>query len=151
MNKEIIIDNILESKYNDDVIINEEFKIAKILKKKYNCRIIINEDEKTCLYCAIDIGKILNIKNIKDNLRNYKKILIKTSTNGGIQNLSYINYNNLLKILCKTRKPNIIEIAKELDININNKIYTSIEIDTIKCILESFNGEEIINQYNIKQ
>jgi hypothetical protein len=38
-----------------------------------------------------------------------------------------------------------------ITISINNKIYTSIEIDTIKCILESFDGEEMINQYNIKK
>jgi very-short-patch-repair endonuclease len=131
---------------------NQEITVAKILETKYNCRVIINEDENTCLYCASDIGKLLNIKNIKDNLRKYKnKVLIKTSTNGGEQNVTFINYNDLLKIFCKTRKPNIIEIAKELNINLNNNIYTYIETNTLKCILDAFNGEEMIQQYKVKQ
>jgi very-short-patch-repair endonuclease len=130
---------------------NKNITVAKILETKYKCRVIINEDDNTCLYCASDIGKLLNIKNIKENLRKFKnRILIKTKTNGGIQNVTYINYDDLLKLFCKTRKPNIIEIANDLDINLNNEIYTSIEADTLKCILQSFKGEEMIQQYNIK-
>jgi very-short-patch-repair endonuclease len=131
---------------------NHEITVAKILETKYNCRVIINEDENTCLYCALDIGKILNLKNIRYNIINYKnKILVKRPSNTGIKNVTFINYNDLLKIFCKTRKPNIIEIAKELNINLNNDIYTYIETDTLKCILEAFNCEEMIQQYKVKQ
>lgn len=130
---------------------NEEIKLAKILEINYNCRIIINEEEENkCLFCLKDIGKILNIKNINDN--NFKdKVLIKIKTNGGNQNMNFINYNNLLKIFSKTRKPEIIELANNLSININNKIYTCIEAETIKCILEAFNGEQMVQQYKVKQ
>jgi len=131
---------------------NHEITVGKILQTKYNCRVIINEDKNICLYCALDIGKLLNLKNIRYNILNYKnKIQIKTSTNGGIQNLTYINYNDLLRIFCKTRKPNIIELAQELNINLNNDIYTYIETNTLKCILDAFNGEEMIQQYKVKQ
>jgi very-short-patch-repair endonuclease len=131
---------------------NHEITVAKILETKYNCRIIINEDRNTCLYCARDIGKLLNIKNISDTIINYKnKVLIKTSTNRGEQNVTFINYNDLLKIFCKTRKPNIIELAQELNINLNNDIYTYIETNTLKCILDAFDGEEMIQQYKVKQ
>jgi very-short-patch-repair endonuclease len=131
---------------------NHEITVGKILQKKYNCRVIINEDENTCLYCALDIGKLLNLKNIRYNILNYKnKIQIKSPSKTGIKNVNYINYNDLLRIFCKTRKPNIIELAKELNINLNNDIYTYIETNTLKCILDSFNGEEMIQQYNVKQ
>jgi very-short-patch-repair endonuclease len=131
---------------------NQEIAVAKILETKYNCRVIINEDENSCLYCARDIGKLLNIKNINDTIVNYKnKVLVKTSTNRGEQNVTFINYNDLLKIFCKTRKPNIIELAKKLNINLNNDIYTYIETNTLKCILDAFNGEEMIQQYKVKQ
>jgi len=131
---------------------NQEITVAKILETKYNCRVIINEDKNTCLYCARDIGKLLNIKNINDTIINYKnKVLVKTSTNRGEQNVTFINYNDLLKIFCKTRKPNIIELAQELNINLNNDIYTYIETDTLKCILDAFYGEEMIQQYKVKQ
>jgi very-short-patch-repair endonuclease len=131
---------------------NHEITVGKILQTKYNCRVIINEDENTCLYCALDIGKLLNLKNIRYNILNYKnKIQIKSPSKTGIKNVNYINYNDLLRIFCKTRKPNIIELAKELNINLNNDIYTYIETNTLKCILDSFNGEEMIQQYNVKQ
>ena len=131
---------------------NHEITVGKILETKYNCRVIINEDENTCLYCASDIVKLLNIKNIRDTIVNYKnKILIETPSKTGIKNVTYINYNNLLKIFCKTRKPNIIELAQELNINLNNDIYTYIETNTLKCILDAFNGEEMIRQYKVKQ
>ena len=130
---------------------NKNITVAKILETKYNCRVIINETDNTCLYCANDIGKLLNIKNIRDSIINYKnKVLIKRPSKTGIKNVIYINYDDLLKLFCKTRKPNIIEIANDLDINLNNEIYTSIETDTLKCILQSFKGEEMIQQYNIK-
>lgn len=129
---------------------DEEIKLAKILDTKYNCRIIINEEENKCLFCLKDIGKNLNIKNIRsNNLKN--KVLVKIKTSGGTQNMSFIDYNNLLKIFSKTRKPEIIELANNLNINLNNKIYTCIESETIKCILDAFNGEQMIQQYKVKQ
>ena len=45
----------------------------------------------------------------------------------------------------KSRKG--IEFSNKL--NRNSKIYTCIEVDTIKCIMEAFNGEEMIHQYKI--
>lgn len=129
---------------------DEEIKLAKTLEKNYNCRIIINEEENKCLFCLKDIGKILNIKNIRDNnLKN--KISIKTKTNRGEQNMVFIDYDNLLKIFSKTRKYEMIELANNLNINLNNKIYICIETETIKCILDAFNGEKMIQQYKVKQ
>jgi very-short-patch-repair endonuclease len=129
---------------------DEEIKLAKTLETNYNCRIIINEEENKCLFCLKDIGKILNIKNINDKI--FKdKILIKIKTNGGNQNIGFINYNNLLKIFSKTRKPEIIELGNNLNINLTNKIYTCIETETIKCILDAFKREQMIQQYKVKQ
>ena len=77
--------------------------------------------------------------------------LIKTKTKGGNQNMVFVNYNSLLNIFSKTRKSEIIEISNNLNIKINNKIYTCIEAETIKCILDSFNGEKMMQQYKVKQ
>jgi hypothetical protein len=129
---------------------NKEFEVGKILESKYNCNVIFNEENNTCLYSLSNIGKLLNIKNINDKSKHLKnKFLIKTKTKGGLQNFTYINYNDLLKIFNKTRKPNMISLAKDLNININNEIFTCFEAETIKCILDSFNGEEMIEQYKI--
>jgi len=129
---------------------NKEIEVGKILESKYNCRIIFNEENNTCLFALADIGKLLNLKNINDKLKNFKnKFLIKTKTKGGLQYIVYINYIDLLKIFNKTRKINMIGLAKDLDININNEIFTCIEADTIKCIIDTFNGEEMVEQYKI--
>lgn len=129
---------------------NKEFEVGKILESKYNCTVIFNEENNTCLYSLKDIGKLLNLKNINDKIKYLKnKFLIKTQTKGGLQYIVYINYIDLLKVFNKTRKTNMISLAKDLDININNEIFTCIESDTIKCILDSFYSEEMIEQYKI--
>lgn len=65
--------------------------------------------------------------------------------------MCFISYNNVLKIFSKTRKTEIIELANILGINLNNEIYTCVETDTIKCILDTFYGEEMIQQFKVKQ
>ena len=131
---------------------SQEIKLAKILEKDYNCRIIINEEENKCFFCLRDIGKILNVQNMSNRQINIKdKISIKIKTNGGEQNMIFINYNYLLKIFSTTRRTEIIDLANNLGLNINNYIYSCIEADTLKCILDAFNGEKMIKQYIVKQ
>ena len=115
-------------------------------------KIQINEDtEPYCLYCAPDIGKILKISNIRSTIsNNYEIFKIKYKTNGGEQNMNFITYDGLHRLLFKSRKPLVIDFCNTMNINISTKIYTCIEADTIKCIIEAFNGEETKCQYNIK-
>ena len=76
-----------------------ELKFAEKLKENYDCRIIINNEEPYTLFCASDFGKILEIKNINENLRNSEtKKLIETITNGGKQKMIYLSYNNIISI-----------------------------------------------------
>jgi len=129
-----------------------ELKFVEKLKENYDCRIIINNEEPYTLFCASDFGKILGIKNINENTRNYKtKKLIETITNGGKQKMIYLSYNNILKILIKGRKPKIIEFANKMNLDLETKIYSCIESDTLKCIIDSFKGQEIILQYKINR
>uniref|UniRef100_A0A6C0HVD5 Bro-N domain-containing protein n=1 Tax=viral metagenome TaxID=1070528 RepID=A0A6C0HVD5_9ZZZZ len=126
----------------------EQLSIASNIEKNYKCRIIKNNEEPYVLFCASDIGEILKLTNINKNIVN-DKFLIKTDTTGGEQYMNYLTYNGFINILLTTRKINLIEFSKKIGLDIKTKIYSCIEADTVKCLLESFNGEEMIEQYKI--
>jgi len=131
----------------------QQVELGRKMQEMYNCKIQMNEDnELYCLYYAPYIGKILKISNINKTLliNRYDKFLIKCKTNGGDQNMNFITYDGLHRLLFKSRKPLVIDFCNIMNIDISAKIYTCIEADTIKCIIEAFNGEETKCQYNIK-
>ena len=129
--------------------INKEYKIDiknKILKY-YNCDIIIDDNEPYFYIKAIDLAKIFNISNINMVISNYnknEKKIIKAYTKGGEQKINYLTFEGLYKYIHNSRKIEIIDFCKNIGIDINLKIYSSIEIDTLKCIIETFNNEKII-------
>jgi very-short-patch-repair endonuclease len=128
----------------------EQLLFCEKIKQYYSCKIILNDIEPYTLFCARDFGDILGIKNISDSLQGCNdKVKIKTLTKMGYQNMTYITYNVIIKNLMKSRKVNVIDFSNKLGIKIENKIFTCIEADTLKCIVDSFNGEEILFQYNI--
>ena len=127
-----------------------QIKTGLTLKSHYNCEIVIDEtQEPHCLFNLHDIGKLLKISNIRSNTRNDDKIHLKRNTNGGKQTKSFISYNILCKLLVKSRKPAVIDICRTINFDINSKVYTCVEADTIKCITEAFNGEQMTAQYRI--
>lgn len=66
----------------------KEINIGEIIKNNYKCDIIFNEEEPYVLYSAIDIGKILNISNIRiliQTFNNNYKTKIRALTNRGPQ------------------------------------------------------------------
>lgn len=120
------------------------------LKECYDCEIIINEiQEPHCIFNLIDVGRLLQITNIRSTARCDDKILVKCDTNGGKQLKSFINYNVLCKLLVKSRKPAVIDVCHTINFDINSKVYTCIEADTIKSIMEAFHGEQIKTQHRI--
>ena len=63
----------------------------EIIQQKYKCRII--EQNTDYFFNMGDIGRILELKNINQNIL-YNKTLILTKSPGGIQKMVYINYND---------------------------------------------------------
>ena len=127
-----------------------QIKTGLKLKECYDCEIIINEiHEPHCIFNLNDVGRLLQITNIRSTARHDDKIHIKCNTNGGKQLKSFINYNVLCKLLVKSRKPSVIDVCRVINFEINSKVYTCIETDTIKSILEAFHGEKTIIQHRI--
>ncbi len=130
----------------------EEYEIARKIEFEYKCKIIKNDDAPYTLYQAIDIGKIVNIKNIHKSLINYDnnlKIKLKCKTNGGEQFLSFLTYEGLKKIIVSSRTIESINLAKKIGIDVYRNKFTNIESDTIDCIIKAFSGKDMIKQYYI--
>jgi very-short-patch-repair endonuclease len=129
---------------------SKEIQIETGLKIRhhYKCEVIIDEiQEPHVLFNLHDIGKLLQISNIRSNTRNEDKIHLKRKTNGGEQFKSFINYKVLCKLLAKCRKPAAIDVCAMLNFDVNTVIYACVEADTLKCIIETFNGEQMIAQH----
>jgi very-short-patch-repair endonuclease len=127
-----------------------QIKTGLTLKSHYDCDVVIDEtQEPHCLFNLQDIGKLLKITNIHGCTKYYDKVYLKRNTNGGKQTKSFISYNILCKLLVKSRKPAVIDICRTINFDINSKVYTCVEADTIKCITEAFNGEQMTAQYRI--
>ncbi len=92
-----------------------------------NFNILIKGTHQNPLFRAGDIGSILEIQNINQNIKDFledEKIFIEISTLGGTQNVSFLTEKGLYKILFKSRKPIaekfqnwVCDIIKEIRIN----------------------------------
>jgi very-short-patch-repair endonuclease len=118
------------------------------IRDHYKCEVVIDEiREPHVLFNLNDIGKLLQLSNIRSNTRSEDKINLKRKTNGGEQFKSFINYKVLCKLLTKCRKPAAIDVCAMLNFDVNTVIYSCVEADTLKCIIEAFNGEQMIAQH----
>ena len=84
----------------------------------------INEEH---LFRASDIGSLLEMTNIRSLIQDYditEKVMHTTKTSGGSQKVNFLTTKGLKKLICNTRKPNAIDLAKKL--NIINKIILSL-------------------------
>ena len=132
--------------------IEEQLLLATNIEKHYTCRIIKSDNAPFTLFCCADIGKILGFSNINSRITPNRfsyddRILVKSVTGGGEQNMLYVTYNGLLKLLTTTRKTNLIDFSEKVGIDVKNKFYSCVEADTIKCLIKSFSGHEMVEQY----
>jgi len=130
----------------------EQLEIADKIENKYKCHIIRRDDEPRVLFCAQDIGKILNVRNIHNVITHFtsaEKTKCIAKTKGGEQEMIFLTYSGLLKFLSKTRSSVVFDMSKEIGIDIHSKIYSCIEADTLKCIRDAFKNEKTNEQYKV--
>ena len=126
----------------------EQLLLANNIEKHFNLKIIKNENEPYTLYCMNDLGKILNTNIFSHNCKiKTEKVLIKSKTNGGEQLMCYVTYNGLIKYLSKLRLTSAIDFCNKIGLDISRNIFTSIETDTLKCIMDVFQNEKYEEQY----
>ncbi len=128
-------------------------EIKNKIKENYQeCKIIDREDYPYFYIKAPDLAKILNLTNIRQNLLNYennKKIYMKEKTPYGIKDIAYLSIDGILKLISNSRKIEVINFCKKININRNSCLNSCIELDTLKCIIDAFEGENMIMQYTV--
>ena len=116
--------------------------------RKNNIDFIIKNDQ--VMVKANDIGELLGIKDISSSLRIFNKVderrVVSTITNGGPQKIIYLTEKGIKRLLCSSRKPMSVLLAKELGINVQHK-YVPMETTFVINIKKTFLGEEILEQY----
>ena len=115
-------------------------------------KLTIKDENNNKLYNAQEVAKLLSLKNISTSLKSFTKddkVLIKTNTNGGEQNVIHFTLIGLKKLLSLSRKPKALEIAKHLGLDIYNCKIESYEATTVLQIQRAFQGEEMIHQYYV--
>ena len=107
---------------------DKEFEInqANKIKSKYVCDIVFKEESPYTLYCASDISNILEISNIRSVTINYNKeykVKLLKHTNGGKQQVTFLTYLGLIRLLQNSRKTKSLELYNVLDIKVNNCVF----------------------------
>ena len=64
-------------------------------------------------------------------------------------NTVLLNEAGLRLFLTRCKKPEAVEFARSLGINIENSLCMSKEQDTLSCIMKAFDGEEMKCQFNV--
>ncbi len=105
------------------------------------------------LYKANDIGKILDITNIRGSVWNFKEDEKKScvyKTNGGNQTLLFLTTKGLKRLICNTRKPNAIKLAEFFNINTSDTYYIPFETSIVNFLKLIYKDYELIHQYNVE-
>lgn len=119
------------------------------IMNKYNIDVI--EKNGVLLTPAKNIGKLLNLSDIKSSMRGFlddERCILKVQTNSGIQPKIHLTEKGFLKLICLSRKPISIEIAKELGLYVTYKC-VPLEISFLNNIKLAFYGENMIFQYKV--
>lgn len=93
------------NKHTNEIINNET---SLMVKQFENLNITIYGTYENPLFKANDIGELLDIKNIRDAIKNFnnkQKGVGLTDTLGGKQEITFLTEQGLYKILMKSRKP----------------------------------------------
>ena len=101
------------------------------------------------LYMAGDVGKALGLRNVRMINPMCEKVLSHIMTKTGSREGWFFTLTGIKQILLTTRKPNAIQLAQELNIQLINTKAVPIETSTIQCIMQTFQKHDMVDQYNI--
>ena len=120
---------------------------------------IIKDENRKEWFRGRDVALILgyagNIKAIRMHVlvENIKKMneILPAQNEQKSKNLQphtvYINEKGLKSLICKSRTTNSLNIAKALNIDVNNHKYETKESETLGAIKKAFKGETMKEQY----
>lgn len=135
-----------------DTVRDYEHGIAKLLKEKHNVNIALQEIVPYALFHANDVSRILNFKCVRTTIKYFsetEKQYVHFATKGGLQKTSFLTMKGLKRLVGACRLPQASTLADMIGMEKRNFALWSIEGSTLKCISDTFQGEEIYFQYTV--
>ena len=135
---------------------NKEYELSvakKIQDENIQCEIIFNEESPFTLYKSNDIAVYLGLKKIRNSTCNFsdkEKVIRSSVTNGGIQLTIFLKIFGKKRLLAKSRKQKVMDFANIIGLEAHSFVIPSVEATTLKCITEAFSGEDMKEQFGIK-
>lgn len=126
--------------------------IKAFQKNEIGMNITIKGSHEEPLFRASDIGAVLDMTNIRVIMKNFdqtEKVVHSMDTKGGPQNVTFLTIKGLKKLICNTRKPEGIDLAKKLGIDVYDIMHVPLETSVVKFITTVFNKEEYKTQYSV--
>ena len=103
------------------------------------------------------MGRYLGIANVKNSMHISSHFICKRQDiEGGLSRPLgkrknphdvFVNLDGVLEIVTKSKKPQVLELAEALSINIHKQKFLSKEQETISIIMQVFKGIKMIDQY----
>lgn len=129
-----------------------EHAIANILKETYNVQIVLAENQPYAMVCAADIGRALQLSNVRKSIVSYGaayKAKSVIQTRGGPQNVAFLTILGLQKLLSSCRTPATSHVVQAIGLHTDDIIFPCTESQTLQCIMEAFKGETMLPQYTV--
>ena len=123
-----------------------------IVKAFKNIPIKVQGTHEEPLFRASDIGVVLEMTNIRASIGDFdetEKVVHKVHTKGGPQDVIFLTVKGLKKVICNSRKPNAIDLAKQLGINMFDNFYIPLETSLVHFLQEVYKEEKIILQHTV--
>ena len=132
-----------------------------IIKDYFESKItIILDENNTAWFKGCDVAKILGYNDKNQAIRKNVEMEDKLKLNELVGRLEdappisqphtiFINEKGLKSLVCKSRMSKSIDLAKLLQIDINNHKYECKESETLRAIMKAFKGENMKEQYAV--
>ena len=110
-------------------------------------------EDGSLIYRANDIGKYLGLTNIRVSINTYRHNVevfkVKCATFSGVQQVTFLSRDGLIRLLSNSNKPKAKELAKCMGLELVS--HMKFEQETIGYIMEAFQGEEMRLQYKVNK
>lgn len=133
-----------------DTVKDVEHAIAKLLKEKHNVNIVLQDNVPYALFHANDVSRILNLKCVRTNTKYFtetEKQYVRFATIKGLQNVSFLTMKGLKRLVGACRLPQASTLADLIGMEKRDFALWSIEGSSLKCIADTFEGEQICLQH----
>ena len=107
---------------------------------------------ETPFFQANQVGALIGVNNVRESIKNFdvdKKVLLSSSTHTGTRKLQFLTMAGLRHFVSASRKPNAIDLARLLGMEMFDSKVATFEATTLSHIMKAFHGEQMRMQYAI--